>query len=94
MCVCVFSSVSGASSSGLGAVECSEAGQLDASVHDNVTVGALVHAFNQVLFVEQRVVRAERAGCIEEALVVMAELRSPAGWQELVHVYHLTQGHH
>lgn len=94
VCIRVFSSVSVAPSSGLSAVECSEAGQLDTSVHDNVAVGALIHTFNQVLFVEQRVVRAKRAGGIEEALVVMAELRSPAGGQELVHVHHLTQGHH
>lgn len=91
MCVCARFSVSGASSSGVGAVECSEAGQLDTSVRHNVVVGAPVHAFHQVLLVEQRVVRAERAGGVEEALVVMAELRPPAGWQELIHVHHLTQ---
>lgn len=94
VCVCVFSSVSVACSCGLSAVECPEAGQLDTPVHDNVAVGALIHTFHQVLLVEQRVVGAKRAGGVEEALVVMAELRSPAGWQELVHVYRVTQGHH
>lgn len=85
---------SAVSSSSLAAVQLPEAGQRDASVGVDVAVGALVHALNQVLLVQQRVVGAQRAGGIVETLVVMAELRLPPGRQELVHVHHLAQRHH
>lgn len=76
------------------AVQPVEAGQGDASVRVDVAVGPLVHPLDQVLLVQQRVVGAQRAGGVVEALVVMAELRPPAGRQELVDVHHLAQRHH
>ena len=102
VCVCVCASlvlyisqsVVGWASSSLGAVHCAEPRQRDPSVGVDVAVGALVHPFHQVLLVQQRVVGAQRAGGVEETLVVMAELRLPAGRQELVDVHHLAQWHH
>lgn len=99
MCVCVcvlciFQSVVGSTSGSLGAVQLAEPRQHDASMIVDVAVGALVHPFDQVFLVQQRVVGAERAGGVKEALVVMAELRLPAGRQELVNVHHLAQRHH
>ena len=57
----------------------------------DVTVGAAVHPLDQVLLVQERVVGAERAGGVVEALVVVAQLRLPPRWQELVDVHHLAQ---
>lgn len=60
----------------------------------DVAVRPPVHPLDQVLLVQQRVVGAERAGSVVEALVVMTELRLPAGRQELIDVHHLAQRHH
>lgn len=57
----------------------------------DVAVGALVHPLDQVLLIQQRMIGAERAGGVEEALVVMAELRLSVRGQELVNVHHLAQ---
>lgn len=78
----------------VGAVQPFEPRQGDATVGEDVAVGPLVHPLDQVLLVQQRVVGAQRAGGVEEALVVMAQLRLPAGGQELVDVHHLAQRHH
>ena len=60
----------------------------------DVTVRALVHPFDQVFLVQQRVVGAERAGGVVETLIVVTELRLPAGRQEFVNMYHFAQRHH
>lgn len=73
------------------AVECVEPRQGDASVGVDVAFGPLVHPLNQVLLIQQRVVRPQGARGVEETLVIMAELRLSARRQELVDVYHLTQ---
>lgn len=78
----------------VGAVQPFEPRQGDATVGEDVAVGPLVHPLDQVLLVQKRVVGAQRAGGVEEALVVMAQLRLPAGGQELVDVHHLAQRHH
>lgn len=78
-------------SSIISAVQPVEPRQGDTSVVVDVAVGSLVHPLDQVLLVQQWVVGAEGAGCIEKPLIVMAELRLPARRKELVDVYHLTQ---
>jgi len=77
-----------------GAVQAAEARQRDPSMGGDVPVSSPVHAFHQVLLVEQWVVGAECACRIVEALVVVTQLRLPAGRQELVHVHDLAQRHH
>lgn len=57
----------------------------------DVAVGALVHPLDQVLLIQQRMIGAKRAGGVEEALVVMAELCLSVRGQELVNVHHLAQ---
>lgn len=77
-----------------GAVESAEPRQGDPSVGVDVPVEPLVHPLDQVLLVEQGVVGPQSAGCVVEALVVVTQFRLPLRWQELIHVYYLTQGHH
>lgn len=79
------------SSWSLAAVEPAESRQRDPSVAVDVPVGPLVHPFDQVLLVQQRVVGAERAGGVIETLIVMAELRLSTGRQELINVHHLAE---
>lgn len=73
------------------AVESAETWQSDPSVGVDIPVEPLVHSFDQVLLVEQGVVGAKCARCIDEALVVVAELGLAARRQELIHMHHLTQ---
>lgn len=74
-----------------GTIHGAEPGQRDTSVDVDFPIRAAVHAFDQVLLVQQRVVSPEGAGGVVEALVVVAELRLPARRQELVDVHHLAQ---
>lgn len=90
-CFCISQSVVGYTSSSLDAVQLAQPRQRDAPVGGDVAIGALVHPFDQVLLVQQRVVGAESAGGVKETLVVMAELRLPLRGQELVNVHHLAQ---
>lgn len=93
LCVCVLisQSVVGQASRSLGAAQLAEPGQRDSPMGVNFAVRALVHPFDQVLLVQQRVVGAERAGGVKKTLVVMAELCLPLRGQELVNVHHLAQ---
>lgn len=76
------------------AIHGTEPRQRDAPVVVDVPIGALVHALDQVLLVQQWVVSPECAGGIIETLIVVTEWRLPARRQKLVDVHHLTQWHH
>lgn len=58
----------------MGAVKHAESRQGDFAVHVDVSVRTLVHPLHQVLLIEQRMVGTQSAGCIAEALVVVAQL--------------------
>lgn len=49
---------------------------------------------HQILLIEQWVVGAHRAGTIEELLVVVAHVGLALGWEELINIHLVTQGHH
>lgn len=76
------------------AVNGPEARQCGFSKQVDVLICALVEMLHQILLIEQWVVGAHRAGTIEELLVVVAHVGLALGWEELINIHLVTQGHH
>lgn len=56
------------------AVKGTESRQCDSAMSVDISVRSLVHPFHQVLLIKQRMVGTQGAGCVAEALVVVAKL--------------------